>query len=99
MHSSTVALDSFPPILLTFLDLLLFFIFILSTKFSVSYVLLIFPLCETFKLPFCLLPNRGEKNLTCQIPEGEEGSASLYLPVSMAEPEYHVVQECFSLDF
>ena len=60
MHSSTVALDSLPPrpILLTFLDLLLF---PLVLKFSVSYALLIFPLSETLKLPFCLLPNWSEK--------------------------------------
>ena len=35
-----------PPILLTFSDLLLF-LFVLSTKFSVPYVLLIFPLNDT----------------------------------------------------
>ena len=32
-----------------------------------------------------------------QIPEGEGGSACLHLPVSKAEPEHHVVQDCFSL--
>ena len=95
MHSNTVALDSLPPILFTFSDLLLF-LFVLSTKFSVPYVLLIFPL-KTLKLPFCLLPNWGEKSLTCQIPEGEGGSVCLHLPVSTAEPEHHVVQDCFSL--
>ena len=99
MHSNTVALDSLPPILLTFSDLLLLLLFVLSTKFSVPYVLLIFPLNETLKLPFCLLPNWGEKSLTYQIPEGEGGSACLHLPVSMAEPELHVVQDCFSLNF
>ena len=66
MHSNTVALDSLPPrILLTFSDLLLLFLFILSTKFSVPYVLLIFPLNETLKLPFRLLLKWGEKSLTC----------------------------------
>ena len=99
MHSNTVAIDSLPPILLTFSDLLLFFLFILSMKFSVPYVLLIFLLNETFILPFCLLPNWGEKSLTCQIPEGEEGLACLHLPVGMAEPEHHVVQDCFSFNF
>ena len=36
---------------------------------------------------------------SCQIPEGEggSGSACLHLPVSMAEPEQQVVQDCFSL--
>ena len=53
----------------------------------------------TLKLPFCLLPNWGEKSLTCQIPEGEGGSACLHLLVSMAEPEHQVVQDCFSLNF
>ena len=77
MHSNTVALDSFPPILLTFLDLLLPFLFILSMKFAVPYVLLIFPLNETLKLPFYLLPNWGEKSLTGQISEGEGGSVCL----------------------
>ena len=94
MHSNTVALDSFPPTLLTFSDHLLLFLFVLSTKFSVP--------CDfhsvTLKLPFCLLPNWGEKSLTCQIPEGEGGSACLHLPVSTAEPEHHMVQDCFSLD-
>ena len=47
MHSNTVALDSLPPILLTFLDLLLLFLFVLSMKFSVTYVLLMFPLNDT----------------------------------------------------
>ena len=51
----------------------------------------------TLKLPFCLLPNWGEKNLTCQILEGEGGSACIHLLVSTAEPEHHVVQDCFSL--
>ncbi|KAI4571135.1 hypothetical protein MJG53_013241 [Ovis ammon polii x Ovis aries] len=51
----------------------------------------------TRKLPFCLLPNWGEKSLTCQIPEGEEGSVCLHLPVSRAKPEHYVVQDCFSL--
>ena len=51
----------------------------------------------TLKLPFCLLPNWREKSLTCQIPEGEGGPACLHLPVSTAEPEHHVVQDCFSL--
>ena len=99
MHSNTVALDSLPPILLTFSDLLLLFLSILSTKFSVPYVLLIFLLNETLTLPFCLLPNWGEKSLTCQIPEGEGGPACLLLSVSTAEPEHHVVQDCFSLNF
>ena len=80
MHSKTVALYSFPPISLTFSDLLLSFLFILSTKFSVLYVLLIFPLNETLILPFHLLPNWGEKSLTCQIPEEEGGLACLHLP-------------------
>ena len=74
MPSNAVALDSLPPILLTFSDLLLLFLFILCTKFLVPYVLLIFPLNETLKLPFRLLPNWGEKSLTSQIPEGEGGS-------------------------
>ena len=67
MHSNTVALDSLLPILLTFSDLLLEEddLFVLSMKFSVPYVLLIFPLNETVKLPFCLLANWGEKSLTC----------------------------------
>ena len=47
MHSNTVASDSLPPILLTFSDLLLLFLFVLSMKFSVPYVLLIFPLNDT----------------------------------------------------
>ena len=47
LHSNTVALDSLPPILLTFLDLLLLFLFVLSMKFSVTYVLLMFPLNDT----------------------------------------------------
>ena len=98
MHSNTVALDSLAPILLTFLNLLLFFLFVLSMKFSVPYVVLIFPLNEILKLPFRLLPNWGEKSLTCQIPEGEGGSACLHLPVSMAKPEHHVVQDSFSLN-
>ena len=51
----------------------------------------------TLKLPSCLLPNWGEKSLTCQIPVGEGGSACLHLPVSTAEPEHHIVQDCFSL--
>ena len=34
---------------------------------------------------------------SCQIPEGEGGSACLHLLVSKAEPEHHVVQDCFSL--
>ena len=51
----------------------------------------------TLKLPFCLLPNWGEKSLTCQIPEGQGGSVCLHLPVSTAEPEHHMVQDCFSL--
>ena len=71
MHSNTVALDSLPPILLTFSGHLLLFLFILSTKFSVPYVLLIFPFNETLKLPFHLLLYWGEKSLTCLIPEGE----------------------------
>ena len=99
MHSNTVALDSLPPILLTFSDLLLLFLSILSTKFLVPYALLIFPLNETLTLPFCLLTNWGEKSLTCQIPEGEGGSSCLHLPVGMAEPEHHIVQDCFSLNF
>ena len=61
MRSNSVAFDSFPPILFTFSDLLLF---VLSMKFLVPDVLLIFPLNETLKLPFCLLPNWGEKSLT-----------------------------------
>ena len=99
MHSNTVALDSLPPILFTFSDLLLLFLFVLSTKFLVPYVLLIFPLNETFTLPFHLLPNWGEKNLTCQIPEEEGGQECSHLPVGTAEPEHHVVQDCFSLNF
>ena len=74
MHSNTVVLDSFPPILLTFFNLLLLFLFVLSMKFLVPYVFLISPLNETLKLPFRLLPNWGEKSLTSQIPEGEGGS-------------------------
>ena len=99
MHSNTVVLDSFPPILLTFFNLLLLFLFVLSMKFLVPYVFLISPLNETLKLPFRLLPNWGEKSLTCQIPEGEGGSACPHLQVSTAEPEHHVVQDCFSLNF
>ena len=99
MHSNTVALDSLPPILLTFSDLRLLFLFVLSTKFSVLYVLLIFLLNETLKLPFYLLPNWGEKSLTCQIPEREGGSACLHLPVGMVKSEHHVIQDCFSLSF
>ena len=99
MHFNTAALDSLSPLLLAFSDLLLLFLFVLSMKLSVPYVLLIFPLDQTLKLPFCLLPNWGEKSLTCQIPEGEGGSACLHLPVSTAEPEHHVVQDCFSLNF
>ena len=101
MHSNTVVLDSLPLILLTFSDLLLEEddLFVLSMKFSVPYVLLIFPLNETLKLPFHLLPNWGGKSPTCQIPEGEGESACLHLPVSTAEPEQHVIQECFSLNF
>ena len=87
MHSTTVASDSLPPILLTSWDILLSSLFVL------------FPLNETFKLPFCLLLNWGEKSLTCQIPEGEGGSVCLHLPVSTAKPEHHVVQDCFSSDF
>ena len=34
---------------------------------------------------------------SCQIPEGEGGSACLHLLVSTAEPEHHVVQDCFSI--
>ena len=64
MHSNTVVLDSLPPNLLTFFNLLLF-LFVLSMKFLLPYVFLIFPLNETLKLPFCLLPNWGEKSLTC----------------------------------
>ena len=51
----------------------------------------------TLKLPFSLLPNWGEKSLTCQTLEGEGGSDCLHLPVSIAEPEHHMVQDCFSL--
>ena len=42
---------------------------------------------------------RGRSSLSksCQIPEGEGGSACLHLPVSKAAPEHHVVQDCFSL--
>ena len=80
MHSNTVALDSLPPILLTFSDLLLLFLFVLSMKFLVSYVLLIFSLNETLTWAFHLLPNWGEKSLTCQIPEEEGGLACLHLP-------------------
>ena len=40
---------------------------------------------------------RSSSSKSFQIPEGERGSACLHLPVSMAEPEYHVVQDCFSL--
>ena len=98
MHSNTVALDLLPPILLTFSDLLLF-LFIQSTKFSVPYVLLIFLLNETLILPLRLLPNWGEKSLTFQAPEGEGGLACLHLPVGTTKPEYHVVQDCFSLNF
>ena len=36
---------------------------------------------------------------SCQIPEGEGGSACLHLLVSMAKPEHHMVQDCFSLNF
>ena len=99
MHSNTVALDSLPPILLTFSDLFLLFLFILTTKFLVPYVLLLFLFNETFILSFRLLPNWGEKSLTCQIPVGEGGLACLHLQVSTAEPEHHVVQDCFSLNF
>ena len=99
MHSNTVALDSFPPTLLTFSDHLLLFLFILSTKFLVPYVLLIFPLNETLKLPFRLLPNWGAKSLTCQVPEGEGGSACLQLSVGTVEPEHHMIQDYFSLNF
>ena len=87
MHSTTVASDSLPPILLTSWDLLLSSLFVLS------------PLNETFKLPFCLLLNWGEKSLTCQIPEGEGGSVCLHLLAGLAESEHHVVQDCFSSDF
>ena len=38
----------------------------------------------TLILPFCLLPNWGEKSLACQIPEGEGGSVCLHLLVSTA---------------
>ena len=88
-----------PPILLTFSDLLLLFLLVLSTTFSVPYALLIFPFNETLKLPFHLFLNWGEKSLTCQIPEREGGSACLHLPVGMVKPEHHVVQDCFSLNF
>ena len=98
MHSNTVALDSFPLHRAYLLRPFLLFLFILSTKFSVPYVLLIFPLNETLKLPFCLLPNWGEKSLTCQIPEREGGLACLHLLFSMAKPEHHVIQDCFSLN-
>ena len=54
---------------------------------------------QTFKLPFHLLLNWGEKSPTCHIPKGEGGLACLHLPVGMAKPEWHVVQDCFSLDF
>ena len=57
MHSNTVVLDSLPLILLTFSDLFLLFLFVLSMNFSVPYVLLILPLNETLKLPFRLHPN------------------------------------------
>ena len=42
---------------------------------------------------------RGRSSLSksCQIPEGEGGSACLHLPVSKAEPEHNVVQDCFYL--
>lgn len=36
---------------------------------------------------------RSSPSKSCQIPEGEGGSACLHLPVSTAEPEYHVVQD------
>ena len=55
MDCNTVALDSLPSILLPLSDLVLLFLFILSMKFSVPYVLLIFPLSETLKLPFRVL--------------------------------------------
>ena len=44
---------------------------------------------------------RGRSSLSksCQIPEGEGGSACLHLPVSTAEPEQHMIQDCFSLNF
>ena len=87
MHFTTVASDSLPPILLTSWNILLSSLFVL------------FPLNETLKLPFLLLPNWGEKSLTCQIPVGEGGLACLLLPVSTAKPEHHVVQDCFSSDF
>ena len=101
MHSNTVALDSLLPILLTFSDLLLEEddLFVLSMKFSVPYVLLLFLFNETFILSFRLLPNWGEKSLTCQIPEGEGGSVCLHRPVVTAEPEHHVIQDCVSLNF
>ena len=98
MHSSTVALDSFPHILLTFSDLLLFFHFVLSMKFSVPYALLIFSLKEIHchSASFLIGMRRA---LTCQIPEGEGRLACLHLPVGMAQPEHHVLQDCFSLNF
>ena len=34
---------------------------------------------------------------SCQIPQGEGGSASLHLQVSTTEPEHHMGQDCFSL--
>ena len=98
MHSNTFALDSFP-----YLAYLLgpssSFPFcsiygVLSTLYTSDT-----PLNEKLKLPFFPLSNWSEKSLTCQIPEGEGGLAGLHLPISMAEPEHHMAQDYFSLDF
>ena len=99
MHSNTVALVSLPLHLAYLLRPSATFPFrsvheVLSTlctsDISTQWLL---------KLPFCLLPNWGEKSLTCQISEGEGGSACLHLLVSTAKPEYHVIQDNFSLNF
>ena len=42
---------------------------------------------------------RSSLSKSCQIPEGEGGSVCLHLQVSTAEPDYHMVQDCFCLKF
>ena len=46
-----------------------------------------------------LVWGRGKSSFSksCQISEGEGETACLHLLVSKAEPEHHVVQDCFSL--
>ena len=72
MHSNTVALDSLPPILLTFSDLLLLFLFVLWSSQYPMYFWYFHSM--TLKLPFCLLPNWGEKSYLPD-PRGRRGTS------------------------